>query len=70
MTLNLQALAEAYQSGDVEAVVRLIQWNSSEASAIGCMVPMQVETPSASYMMYGGYSSDMRMARKAKIQAG
>ncbi|GIO96155.1 hypothetical protein J14TS5_12410 [Paenibacillus lautus] len=62
MTLNLQALAEAYQSGDVEAVVRLIQWNSSEASAIGCMVPMQVQTPNASYMMYGGYSSDMRMA--------
>ncbi|MGO4789592.1 RNA polymerase sigma factor [Paenibacillus sp. 2KB_20] len=62
MTLNLRALAEAYQSGDVEAVVRLIQWNSSEASAIGCMVPMQVQTPSASYMMYGGYSSDMRMA--------
>jgi RNA polymerase sigma factor (sigma-70 family) len=62
MTLNLRALAEAYQSGDVEAVVRLIQWNSSEASAIGCMVPMQVQTPSASCMMYGGYSSDMRMA--------
>ncbi|MEC0201963.1 RNA polymerase sigma factor [Paenibacillus lautus] len=62
MTLNLRALAEAYQSGDVEAVVRLIQWNSSEASAIGCMVPMQVQTPSASFMMYGGYSSDMRMA--------
>ncbi|MEC0308183.1 sigma-70 family RNA polymerase sigma factor [Paenibacillus lautus] len=62
MTLNLRALAEAYQSGDVEAVVRLIQWNSSEASAIGCMVPMQVQTPSASYMTYGGYSSDMRMA--------
>lgn len=62
MTLNLQALAEAYQSGDIEAVVRLIQWNSSEASAIGCMVPMQVQTPNASYMMYGGYSSDMRMA--------
>ncbi|WP_098747338.1 RNA polymerase sigma factor [Paenibacillus sp. EZ-K15] len=62
MTLNLRALAEAYQSGDVEAVVRLIQWNSSEASAIGCMVPMQVQTPNASYMMYGGYSSDLRMA--------
>jgi RNA polymerase sigma factor (sigma-70 family) len=62
MTLNLRALAVAYQSGDVEAVVRLIQWNSSEASAIGCMVPMQVQTPSASNMLYGGYSSDMRMA--------
>lgn len=62
MTLNLQALAEAYQSGDVEAVVRLIQWNSSGASAIGSMAPMEVQSPTASYMMYGGYSADMRMS--------
>ncbi|KOR90129.1 sigma-70 family RNA polymerase sigma factor [Paenibacillus solani] len=62
LILNIQALAEAYQSGDVEAVVRLIQWNHSEAAAIGCMVPLQVQTPSAGYMMHGGYSSDMRMA--------
>lgn len=62
ISLNLQALAEAYQSGDVEAVVRLIQWNSSEVSAIGSMEPMQVQSPGASYMMYNGYQSEMRMA--------
>ncbi|MGE7055619.1 RNA polymerase sigma factor [Paenibacillus glucanolyticus] len=64
-SLNLQALAEAYQSGDIEAVVRLIQWNNSEVSAIGSMEPLQVQrgqSSSAGYMLYSGYQPEMRMA--------
>ncbi len=54
--LNLQALAEAYQSGDVEAVVRLMQGNTDEVSAIGIMAPVQMQSISSTNNL------DMRMS--------
>ncbi|ANY75346.1 RNA polymerase subunit sigma-24 [Paenibacillus ihbetae] len=50
MAVNLQALAIAYQTGDVETAVRLIQWNSSEVSAIG-VAPLQAQSSFANTLM-------------------